>query len=363
MTFHYTVRESEYISVLTQVLKRNEAKPFRLLALLLLTVGQMSWVGYMIFFTDVPDARGRVFMAVWSLVIAGTNICFRLFRRKRATGLLRRLKNSGQLMESYWSEHTLHIDGDSVILTYGDQELACLCREITVQETDGYLLLNARGSILDIFPGPIDDRRKALLVVLSEGAKVESAPEKEPTSLPEGGKVSPSETFHFSLSGKDVLRGQVRVYQKFYLTQTVSKPITIAKYIATAALLYLTFTQLALGVYTVLAVIVCIAWNLPLLMCISPLTRRYLTAKVPQLYAVSPGDTHPFSIRVNKNSAEVAWGGIIWTMDLRQKKLLSHEKQGICLYTGSWPALFVPGGALVPQEEQALYHTLFRAGE
>ena len=352
MTFRYTVREPEYTSMLEQVLKRNETKPFRLAVFFLLTAGQVLWVAHLVFFTDTLDHRGRIFVSVWSLFLAAINILYRLTRRRRAESTLRRLKSSGQILPAFWKEHSLRIDGNQVCLTFGDTCLECLCTEITVQDSRDYLTLYAHGTILDLVPYPAGDRRTALLDTLAAGAgATEKAAEDTAPML------------EFPLTGKDILRAQERVYRKYYLEKTVSQPMTIAKFAASALLIFYAVTQFGWSIYGAVAVFVCLLWNLPLIMCLPPLTGQYLLSKVSSLRAAASEEVLPLALYLADSRLYVFFGSVQWSMDLSKTEMLDNEKSGIFLYTGTWPALFVPASAFPsPEAQSKLYNTLRRAG-
>lgn len=348
-TFRYRISEENYIDMLRYVLRSRECRPMRLLFFAILTVGQMAWVAYMVLTAEMSTTM-RTFLCVWSVVLAVINILYRALRPQRACNTFRRLQKTGQIEKEYWGEHTLRVDGGEVRLSFGKTKLECFCSEVTLVDRGSALLLFARNTTLDIFPYKTAAERDALLQALSSGAaeKVSAGPDEK---LEETADAA----LHFTLKGEDFLRRQIRIYQGYFMQKTLPKPTTLLKLAATALMIWYA-VQRGGALVTAVVAVIGIAWNVPLLMCITPLTRRYLLSKVPLLGKVVPAETMELSVYREESTLTVLWNKERWSCDLRKAELLDQSDKGIRIFCGGWPAVFLPAAAFRSGAEQEKFY-------
>lgn len=348
-TFRYRISEENYIDMLRYVFRSRECRPMRLLFFAILTVGQMAWVAYMICTAEM-SAAVRTFLCVWSVVLAVINILYRVLRPQRARNTFRRLQKTGQIEREYWGEHTLRVDGGEVRLSFGKTKLECFCSEVTLADRGSALLLFARNTTLDIFPYGTTAERDALLQALSGGTA-------EKASAASDGKLEETAdaALHFTLKGEEFLRRQVRIYQGYFVQKTLPKPTTLLKLAATALMIWYA-VQRGGAFAAVVVTFIGVAWNVPLIMCITPLTRRYLLSKVPLFGKVVPAETMELSVYRVGSTLIVLWNKERWNCNLRKAELLDENDKGIRIFCGGWPAVFLPTAAFRSGAEQEKFY-------
>ena len=347
--FRYRISEENYTDMLRYVLRSRECRPMRLLFFAVLTVGQMAWVAYMVCTAEISAAM-RTFLCVWSVVLAAINILYRVLRPQRARNTYRRLMKTGQIAKEYWGEHVMRIDGGEVRLSFGKTKLECFCSEVTLVDRGNALLLFARNTALDIFPYRTAAERDAFLQALSDGAA-----EKASAATDEKLGETADAALHFALKGEEFLRRQVRIYQGYFVQKTLPKPATLLKMAATALMIWYAF-QRGGALVALVVTVIGVAWNAPLLMCITPLTRRYLLSKVPLLGKVVPVETMELSVYREGSTLTVLWNKECWSCDLRKAELLDENDKGIRIFCGGWPAVFLPASAFRSGAEQEKFY-------
>lgn len=353
MTFHYKVTDTQYITMLESILKRQETSPIRLIALFFLTIGQTLWVIYMISTANLSDHQ-KIFMVTWSVILFGINIIYRLGRHRRAVKMFRRLQAQQQIDPTYWGTHTLRIDSGEARLSFGTTHLQCRCSEITVVQLKGLILLNSRNKVFDIIPCESEQERHALLQVLSREAQYfQNAPD---SSLDENQDAF----LRYDMTGKEFVNGQVLIYQYIYLTQTAVRPMTMIKLLASLFLIYYAATM-PFGISSVLLIGICCMWNLPLFLCIPPLTRRYLLTKILELQHCTPEELLHFQLRISGENIVVKYADEQFTFSSRHAQMLQNTHKGILMFTGTWPALMIPASAFESRREQDAFFASLRS--
>lgn len=151
MVLNYQVPREAYISLLADMIRRNDRRPIRILTALLLTVGQMGVVIALCIFK--LDAGQRLFFLIWSVLLAGLTVLRRATVRMRAKGTLQRLEYSGQLPGDYWDKHRLKIRDGELRLQYGQQACSCALSAVSrIDEIHGALYIYCGETVFDIVP-------------------------------------------------------------------------------------------------------------------------------------------------------------------------------------------------------------------
>lgn len=160
MDLSYQVPRQAYVSLLADMIRRNERRPLRIFTLALLTVGQMAVVGWLCYARLEPGQRP--FFMVWSALVAAITVLRRCTVTLRAKGTLQRLEYTGQLPADYWKKHRLQV-GEQLRLTYGEQELTCPLYGVSrVEEKPDALHIYCGGAIFDIVPSAAFRGEKAM---------------------------------------------------------------------------------------------------------------------------------------------------------------------------------------------------------
>ena len=107
MELTYQVPRDAYVNLLESMIRKNDRRPLKMLTALLLTVGQMTAVILLCIFK--LEGSQRIFVLIWSVLVAGITVLRRCTARQRAKGTLTRLEYSGQLPEDYWKKHRLTV--------------------------------------------------------------------------------------------------------------------------------------------------------------------------------------------------------------------------------------------------------------
>ena len=107
MELTYQVPRDTYVNLLESMIRKNDRRPLKMLTALLLTVGQMAAVILLCIFK--LEGSQRIFVLIWSVLVAGITVLRRCTARQRAKGTLTRLEYSGQLPEDYWKKHRLTV--------------------------------------------------------------------------------------------------------------------------------------------------------------------------------------------------------------------------------------------------------------
>lgn len=151
MVLNYQVPREAYISLLADMIRRNDRRPIRVLTALLLTVGQLGVVIALCIFK--LDAGQRPFFLIWSVLLAALTVLRRATVRMRAKGTLQRLEYSGQLPGDYWDKHRLKIRDGELRLQYGQQECSCALSAISrIDEVHEALYIYCGEAVFDIVP-------------------------------------------------------------------------------------------------------------------------------------------------------------------------------------------------------------------
>lgn len=126
-------------------------RPLKMLTALLLTVGQMTAVILLCIFK--LEGSQRIFVLIWSVLVAGITVLRRCTARSTAKGTLTRLEYSGQLPEDYWKKHRLTVAERELRLSYGEARLSCPLNAVgPVEQRGDALYLYCGGTIFDIVP-------------------------------------------------------------------------------------------------------------------------------------------------------------------------------------------------------------------
>ena len=123
MELTYQVPRDAYVNLLESMIRKNDRRPLKMLTALLLTVGQMTAVILLCIFK--LEGSQRIFVLIWSVLVAGITVLRRCTARQRAKGTLTRLEYSGQLPEDYWKKHRLTVAERELRLSYGEARLCC----------------------------------------------------------------------------------------------------------------------------------------------------------------------------------------------------------------------------------------------
>lgn len=282
MVFRFGVTKQLYLKLLMKMLKKKESSPFRLLCFFALTVGQSAWVVYMLLTAEL-SRKTMIFMLIWSLLLTAINISFRAFRPKRAETSLENLISTEQISSDYWKEHRLTISDGTASLRFGKTLLECPCDEIDISEDKDIVYLSSHGRIFDIIPADYAQKEALVNALMAEKDHETAAFLDDIDSC--------DEVFRFAITGKAFVSSQVRAFQQYFLMNTLRSPQYIIKMIMCLLLIWFSFMS-KFGIRTVLCLLIILFWNFPAILCISPITRRYLSAKIPDLSWIGYDDTY-----------------------------------------------------------------------
>lgn len=226
----YQVPREAYINLLADMIRKNDRRPFRVAAALLLTVGQMSAVAFLCIFRLEPGQRA--FFLIWSLLLAGLTVLRRCTVRQRAGGTLQRLEYTGQLSQDYWKDHRLRLSDTELRLRYGDQILTCPLYGISrVEERKDGLFLYCGETIFDIVPEAAFSGREAMSrwaqALREQAAGSKPAAETAPESS--GDAVS------WTMEEKTFQEGQYQAYRILYYRFRFLRPATFVRLAVSAA--------------------------------------------------------------------------------------------------------------------------------
>lgn len=220
----YQVPRQAYAGLLADMIRKNDRRPLRVAAALLLTVGQMAAVALLCVFRLEPGQRA--FFLVWSLLLAGLTVLRRCTVRQRANGTLQRLEYTGQLPQDYWKEHRLRIKDGELRLRYGDQILSCPLYGISrVEERADCLFLYCGETVFDIVPESAFSGADAMgrwardLRAQAAG----SSPPAETAPEPSGDAVS------WTMEEKAFQEGQYQAYRILYYRFRFLRPATFVR--------------------------------------------------------------------------------------------------------------------------------------
>ncbi len=342
MHFYYSVTKDQYLQMLEHLLKKKEHVPFRVLSFLFLTVGQSIWVVYMLLSSDLTN-KGKVFLVAWSCILTAINIIYRCTRKRRAKTALENLIKTEQIKSDFWKPHHLIIDGNLAKLKYGKTELECPCAELDIVDEPDLVYLYSHNIIFDLVPSEITQKDE-LLQMIYESQKSLS------TEV-----IDHLETadccFQFNMSGKEFKRTQTRIYQSFFATQTLKSPRYIISIVISVFLCYyMTTIDFSIRWFLCLAVILYL--HFPAILCITPITNRYLKTKIPEFQWITDNETYSTLFLVKNNLAVFVLGDMNWQYALNQIEFVFSKRYGIALFTGRWPAGFIPSTQFVNRFRQ-----------
>lgn len=226
----YQVPRQAYANLLADMIRKNDRRPFRVAAALLLTVGQMAAVALLCVFRLEPGQRA--FFLVWSLLLAGLTVLRRCTVRQRANGTLQRLEYTGQLPQDYWKEHRLQLSDTELRLRYGDQILTCPLYGISrVEEQDGSLFLYCGETIFDIVPEAAFSGTEAM-GRWARDLRAKAAGSKPPAeTVPE----SSGDAVSWTMEEKAFQEGQYQAYRILYYRFRFLRPATFVRLAVSAA--------------------------------------------------------------------------------------------------------------------------------
>lgn len=219
----YQVPRRAYAALLEDMIRKNDRRPLRVAAALLLTVGQMAAVAWLCVFRLEP--RQRAFFLVWSVLLAGLTVLRRRTVRQRANGTLQRLECTGQLPPDYWEDHRLRITETELCLRYGGQTLSCPLYGLSqVEEREDVLFLRCGEAIFDIVPESAFPSREAMR------AWAEALQDKA-AAAPE----APGDAVSWTMGEWDFLEGQYQAYRILYYRFRFLRPATFLRLAVSAA--------------------------------------------------------------------------------------------------------------------------------
>ncbi|WP_300413352.1 hypothetical protein [uncultured Oscillibacter sp.] len=218
----YQVPRRAYAGLLEEMIRRNDRRPLRVAAALLLTVGQMAVVAWLCVFRLEPGQRA--FFLGWSLLLAGLTVLRRRTARQRANGTLQRLEYTGQLPPDYWKDHHLRITETELRLRYGDQTLSCPLYGLSrVEEREDALFLRCGETIFDIVPESAFPSREAMGVwaeaLRTKASGAGKAPQPE----------APEDAVSWTMEERDFLEGQYQAYRILYYRYRFLRPATFLR--------------------------------------------------------------------------------------------------------------------------------------
>ena len=341
MHFCYSVTKDQYLQMLEHLLQKKEHAPFRVLSFLLLTVGQSIWVVSML--SSDLTTKGKVFLVVWSCILTAINVIYRCTRKRRAKTALENLIKTEQIKPDYWKPHHLTIEGNLAKLKYGKTELECPCTELEIIDEPDLVYLYSHNIIFDLVPSDIT-RKDELLQTIYDGQK--SLRDEVINNLD-----SADYCFQFTMSGKEFKKTQIRIYQSFFTTRTLKSPRYIISIVISVFLCYyMTITDFSIRWFLCLAVILYL--HFPAVLCITPITNRYLKTKIPEFQWITDHKTYSALFLVKRNLAVFAFGDMNWQYALNQIEFVFSKRYGVALFTGKWPAGFIPSSQFVNRFRQ-----------
>lgn len=268
MKLTYTVTENDYIQLLSQLISKKDRKPFSMLTLFLLTIGQMGIVAWLC--ATRVERQNWVYLIVWSLLIAFITVLRRCTVRARAKGTLYRLKSNGQLVEDYWKPHRLEETDDGLRLTFGGTRILCPPGHLGALEENGDLLyIYADGTIFDIIPASAFSSRSKKENVLAALESFRGRPAELPPELAESEEEDVSITLSYEEGG--FLKEQVAAYRTLYARYQAVKTSSLLKLGVSIFFVVYTVYQGSRGTIA-LAAALCLLLNRDHLLAFTPLT-------------------------------------------------------------------------------------------
>lgn len=273
MDYTYQVPREAYIELLADMIRRNERRPIRVFTFLLLTVVQLAVVLLLCLFR--LEAGQRIFVLIWSLLLAALTVLRRSTVIPRAKGTLQRLEYTGQLPEEYWKEHRLRTVGQELRLNYGPHKLACPLYAISqVEERPHALHLYCGGTIFDIMPETAFHSHEAMLRFAKTLRAMAADAEVPPRSDGEA-----SGDLSWTMSEKDFEQGQSLAFRTLYYRHRFLRPATFVR-LTISVLAVINLANNTAPVNVALSIVVLLLANLENISMIPPLCRLRIRREV-----------------------------------------------------------------------------------
>ena len=170
MKFSYTISHDHYIDLLCALLKRQDRRPFQLLILFVLTIGQTLWAIYYCF-TRSLSGKALLFIACWSVLMTIIALIPRLLRRTRAKITFKSLLSSNQLVDDFWSPHTFSFQEGDAVVSFGEITLSYPAHALVKGDMDGILLLYAGGKVFEFIPAEYSELKTDIQAALAQAAQ------------------------------------------------------------------------------------------------------------------------------------------------------------------------------------------------
>ena len=212
MELTYQVPRDAYVNLLESMIRKNDRRPLKMLTALLLTVGQMTAVILLCIFK--LEGSQRIFVLIWSVLVAGITVLRRCTARQRAKGTLTRLEYSGQLPEDYWKKHRLTVAERELRLSYGEARLCCPLNAVgPVEQRGDALYLYCGGTIFDIVPKSAF-KSEGDMAAFAASLREKAARAEAPTTLGKAQKRTGG--FAWRMEERDFEEGQYLAYRTLY---------------------------------------------------------------------------------------------------------------------------------------------------
>ncbi|MBQ6469567.1 MAG: hypothetical protein IJJ50_05910 [Lachnospiraceae bacterium] len=345
MKYTYQVSQDDYLAMLASMIRKQDAKPFRRLLLVLLTIGQMGMALWLCL-TRLEKSQ-RVLLMTASVLLAALIVFWTFAVRFRAKGMLGQVRKTGQLPEDFWKLHRLEETKEGLALSYGSVRLVCDAGRLSFEKQEnGQIWIQADSKIFDIVPDsafPSEERKESFLAEL--GTVQEKA--KKEKSVYENEEDGDTCELQYPMDGKEWIRSQAAAFRAFYVRYRLFEKISVLKIAATVALIVLCVFRFSYGTAAMTAAFA-VLLNDKHFVAFSPLLKRRIRKETGRWE-----DAGQIRLSALKNGIIMRGGSEELFVPYSHIQILESPKLGRVLAWEKMPAVIIPEAAADTEEGKA----------
>ena len=349
MKLEYLVTENDYISLLADMLRKNDRRPIKQFLFFMLTVGQMAIIAYMCAFK--LDSSRWPFYIGWSIAVAALNILHRKTVRARAKGTLLRLKAGSQLPEDYWQPHKLKEGREGLELRYGEIRTLCTFGGLTnIEERNGLIYLYSGGNIFDIIPTETFKTANAKKEFLDWMHRFQMT---DSTDLEPAAKYwdnSSEIKLQFTLKDSDFLNAQISAFRSLYLKYQFGKGSSLIR-LAISVFAVVNFVMAPSTLNLLLSVVLLLILNTTNISVLTPLGRMRIRRELGEAWQ-NGGD---IVLSIGDRGIWYRCGEELMLVPYDNINAIDETKTYRYLSWGRFPAIVIPKRVAVTTEAKVFF--------